>query len=87
MCVCWLFRHISSIVEDTRSLVELHRLLTGLWGPCREPEWGVWEIIKLVLMGLLWGAFVLLVAHGSTWLGRWWDNNVGTPGTPSWRRK
>ena len=41
----------------------------------------------LVLMGLLWGAFVLLVAHGSTWLGRWWDNNVGTPGTPSWRRK
>ncbi|CAK0786410.1 hypothetical protein CVIRNUC_009623 [Coccomyxa viridis] len=53
----------------------------------REPDWGVWEVVKLVLMGLLWGAFVLLVAHGSTWLGRWWDNNVGTPGTPSWRRK
>ena len=45
---------------DTRSLVGLHHLLTCLWGQCREPDWGVWEVVKLVLMGLLWGAFCAL---------------------------
>lgn len=52
---------------------------------CREPDWGVWEIFKLVLMGFLWGAVVLGVIHFSMWAGAWWDDNIGTPGKPNWR--
>lgn len=48
----------------------------------REPDWGVIEIAKLVLMGFLWGAVVLVVIHGSRWMGMWWDKNIGTPGRP-----
>lgn len=74
-------------VQESTLFIQVsgEKFLTEKGMACREPEWGIIEIIKLILMGLLWGAFVLGTIHFSKWLGAWWDNNIGTPGRPGWK--